>query len=161
MIPQAQGFEHKIERIVDHICVGMMLIAFGITFAHIIGRYVLRAPIFYSEELARFCFIWASLLGASIVHRMDEHTSVTYFVGLLPPKARHALAIARSVVILALLGGLIYQGFRLSWIRRGLRLSALNWSWIWFYSALPVGSVLMVFTTIRHIRARVREFRAA
>ena len=153
-------FGAGVERVIDYVCIALMSVAFGITFAHIIGRYVLRAPIFFSEELARYCFIWASLLGASIVHRNDEHTSVTYFVGLLPPKVGKILYIARSVIILLLLVGLFYQGVRLSYVRRGLRLAALRWSWTWLYSSLPAGALLMIFSTVKHIRTKVRELRA-
>lgn len=155
----ARSIGARAEKFIDFICIGLMSVAFGITFAHIIGRYILRAPIFYSEELARYCFIWACMLGASIVHRDDEHTAVTYFVGLLPQKAGKILYIMRSVVILLLLIGLVYQGARLSYVRRGLRLAALRWSWTWLYSALPAGALLMIFSTIKHIRTKVRELR--
>jgi len=148
-----------VERAVNGLCIGLMCVAFGITFFHVIGRYILRAPIFYSEELARFCFIWTTFLGASIVHRNDEHTAVTYFEGKLPFKARTVFYIIRSVIILLLLIGLAYYGILQSIARGELRMPATGISWTYVYSSLAVGSVLMTFSTVKHIRNAVNSLR--
>ncbi len=145
---------------VNGVSIGLMCVAFVITFLHVIGRYVLRAPIFYSEELARFCFIWTTFLGASIVHRNDEHTAVSYFVGKLPFKTRTVFYIIRSVIILLLLIGLAYYGFLQSIARSELRMPATGISWTYVYSSLAVGSVLMTFSTVKHIRNAVNSLRS-
>jgi len=146
-----------LEKATDYVCVGLMGVAFLITFLHIIGRYVLRAPIFFSEELARYCFVWTCMLGASIVNRKDEHTNVTYFVELLPKKAQALLYIFRGVCIVALLAAVSYYGILLSVKMRTVETAAMSLSWGLIYISMPIGSALIIISTIGHIAAKARE----
>jgi len=146
-----------IDRGTDTLCFVFMSVGFVITFFHIIGRYILKAPIFYSEELARYCFIWACMLGAAVVNRNDEHTSVTYFTTFLPKRAQIHLYLVRQVAILLLLATLIYYGVALSIRMRTVHTAAMDLSWAFIYMALPVGSLLLILTTLRLIAAKVRE----
>ena len=148
-----------IDRATDTLCLVFMSVGFVITFFHIIGRYILKTPIFYSEELARYCFIWACMLGASVVNRNDEHTSVNYFTTLLPKRAQGWLYIGRELVIVLLLAALIYYGVALSVKMNTVRSAAMEISWSFIYMALPVGSLLLIITTLRLIAAKARELR--
>jgi TRAP-type C4-dicarboxylate transport system permease small subunit len=148
-----------IDRATDAFCLIFMSVGFVITFFHIIGRYLLKMPIFFSEELARYCFIWACMLGASVVNRTDEHTNVNYFVGLLPKRTQAWLYIGRQIAILALLGTLIYYGVALSIKMNTVETAAMEISWTYIYMALPVGSVLLIITTLRLIATKARELR--
>jgi TRAP-type C4-dicarboxylate transport system permease small subunit len=149
-----------IDRTTDIFCFAFMSVGFVITFFHMIGRYILKAPIFFSEELARYCFIWSCMLGASVVNRTDEHTSVTFFTTLLPKRAQAWFYIGREVVILLLLAVLIYYGVTLSVKMRTVQSAAMEISWSYIYMALPVGSLLLIITTFRLIAAKVRELKS-
>ena len=148
-----------IDRATDAFCLIFMSVGFVITFFHIIGRYLLKMPIFFSEELARYCFIWACMLGASVVNRTDEHTNVNYFIGLLTKRTQAWLYIGRQVAILALLGTLICYGVALSIKMNTVETAAMEISWTYIYMALPVGSVLLIITTLRLIATKARELR--
>jgi TRAP-type transport system small permease protein len=148
-----------IERTVDAACFVFMSIGFVITFFHIIGRYILRAPIFFSEELARYCFIWACMLGASVVNRRDEHTNVTFFTMLLPKRVQAWLYIGRELVILVLLASLIYHGIDLSIRMRTVYSAAMEISWAFMYMALPATCALLILSTIRLIAIKARELK--
>ena len=141
----------------DVVCVTMMSVAFLITIAHIIGRYILQAPIYFSEELARYFFIWVVMLGASIVNRNDEHTNVSFFVSKLPKKLDAALYVARELVIIFVLATTVYYGIVLSYTMRTVETSALGWSWALIYISLPIGSVLMILTTVRLIANKIKN----
>ncbi len=62
----------------------------------ILARYTGYIPRYiWTEELARFCFIWIILVGSMIAIRDDDHFSVD----LLPtPKGRKGRAVARLFV---------------------------------------------------------------
>lgn len=147
------------DRVTDIFCLAFMSVGFVITFFHIIGRYVLKAPIYYSEELARYCFIWACMLGASVVNRADEHTNVNYFTTFLPTRAQGWLYIGRQIAILLLLATLIYYGVALSVRMNTVHSAAMDISWSYIYMALPVGSLLLIVTTCRLIAAKMRELK--
>ena len=148
-----------IDRTTDVFCLVFMSVGFVITFFHIIGRYLLKMPIYFSEELARYCFIWACMLGASVVNRTDEHTNVNFFTTLLAKRAQGWLYIGRQVAILGLLITLIYYGIALSIKMNTVETAAMEISWTYIYMALPVGSVLLIITTLRLIAAKARELR--
>jgi TRAP-type C4-dicarboxylate transport system permease small subunit len=149
-----------IDSATDIFCLAFMSVGFVITFFHIIGRYILKAPIFFSEELARYCFIWSCMLGASVVNRKDEHTSVNFFTTLLSKRAQARLYIGREVAILILLVALIYYGVTLSFKMRTVYSAAMEISWSLIYMALPVGSLLLIISTLRLIGAKARELKA-
>ena len=149
-----------IEKATDVVCVTLMSIGFIITFFHIIGRYILRMPIFFSEELARYCFVWSCMLGASIVNRKDEHTNVTFFVGLMPKKGQALLYILREFVIITLLAALIYYGLTLAYTMRTVETAAMEISWGIIYFCLPLGSFLVILSTCRLIHAKFLEYKS-
>jgi TRAP-type C4-dicarboxylate transport system permease small subunit len=69
-------------------------------------RYVLEAPLPWSEESARFMLVWLSMLGACIATREGQHFLFRWFALFLPGEARFwlrrlcdLLAIAILVVI--------------------------------------------------------------
>jgi TRAP-type C4-dicarboxylate transport system permease small subunit len=150
-----------VDKLTDQACFILMCVAFLITFFHIIGRYVLKMPIFYSEELARYCFVWSCMLGAAIVNRRNEHTSVTYFAELLPKKLQGFLFIFREIIILILLASLIYYGTRLSYTMRTVKTAAMSVSWAAIYMSLPVSSILLIISTIKLILEKARELKTA
>lgn len=150
-----------IAKATDYACVFLMSVAFLITFFHIIGRYVLKTPIFFSEELARYCFVWSCMLGASIVNRKDEHTNVTYFVGLLPKKAQDVLYVARGLVILVLLAALMNLGTTLAVKMRTVETAAMAISWSVIYISLPVGSFLIILSTLNLMVKRIKSLTKA
>ncbi|MGI9521133.1 MAG: TRAP transporter small permease [Hyphomicrobiaceae bacterium] len=67
----------------------------------IISRYVDFVPRYiWTEEIARFCFIWIIMIGAMIAVRHDSH----FDVDLLPrPKSEYGVGLARAIVHLTML----------------------------------------------------------
>ena len=51
-------------------------------------RYVLGSSLSWSEESARFLFIWVVLLGASMGVKESFHVSVTLFKDMLPRRIK-------------------------------------------------------------------------
>ena len=69
-------------------------------FAQVFGRYVLNASPSWSEELARFAFIWCSSLGAACALDKGGHAAITVLGDHLPRGAERILRTAMTVVIL-------------------------------------------------------------
>ena len=150
-----------LEKAEESVSTILMVVAFGIIFAHIIGRYVLGAPIYFSEEVARYAFIWACMIGASIVFRTDGHTKVDYFVSFLPPTAQVLLDILRNVIIIIFLGVVVATGTALAFKMRTVPTAALEWSWAYVYASAPVGALLMIVNALRHIARKAGVLRGA
>ena len=54
----------------------------------VVSRYIFNAPIAWSEEFARYSFVWISYIGCAYCVSVDAHTGITAFRDALPPKAK-------------------------------------------------------------------------
>lgn len=116
--------------------------------AEVFFRYVLNSSLYFSEELSRFCFIWAGFLGASLAVRADGHIGLTLLVDRLSPHPRRWMLAVAKVLVLALLAVIIVTGASVlpdQWVQQT---STLGFSVFWFYLAVPVGAALMAIQVI-------------
>ena len=129
-----------------------------IMFIQVFFRYVLNNSLSWSEELAKYLFVWMTFLGAALCLRDKAHIGVDYFVSLLPGHFRHAVERFNLLVITVFSGVVAVTGF--AWVVRirGTETPALGWPLnTVFYGALPVGSVLMVFYGIRRLLSQCKR----
>ena len=56
-----------------------------ILFAGVISRYVFDSPIFWTDELAAFLFLWLAMLGTVVALRRDGHMRLTTLVNWVRP----------------------------------------------------------------------------
>jgi len=129
-----------------------------IMFIQVFFRYVLNNSLSWSEELAKYLFVWMTFLGAALCLRDKLHIGVDYFVSLLPVQIQQAVQRFNLVLITVFSGVVALTGF--AWVVRirGTDTPALGWPLnIVFYGALPVGSVLMVFYGIRQLVSQFKR----
>ncbi len=107
-------------------------------------RYVLNAPISWSEELARYLMIWIGLVGASVTLRHGEHIRITAIRDRLPAPVR----LLGDLVVAALIGWFLWIMTVEGWAaaERGARQvsPALRVSMMWPLLAVPVAGALML-----------------
>ena len=76
----------------------------------IFSRYTALIPSYiWTEEMARFCFIWASMIGAMVGIREGTH----FVVDLWPPmrpRAQAALRLVSSLFVLVFAGAFLWWG---------------------------------------------------
>jgi TRAP-type C4-dicarboxylate transport system permease small subunit len=119
-----------------------------VTAAQVVFRFILKAPLGWSDELATFAFVWFSLLGAALGVREGAHIGVDAFVRVLPRAPQRWLTIGSLVLVQAFLVSLIKLGLDLL-IRIGdQRSSGLQIQVFWVYLALPVSATLMLVHTL-------------
>lgn len=67
------------------LAVGSLMVALVFcVFAQVIIRYLTYQPLAWTEEAARFVFIWLSLLGAALAARRGTHFGVEVLLRALP-----------------------------------------------------------------------------
>ncbi len=84
---------YRLLQIVITLLMGLLIVPVGM---QVLSRYTGIIPRYiWTEEVARFCFIWIIMLGAMIAVRDDTH----FDVDVLPkPKTKRGLAISRLAV---------------------------------------------------------------
>ena len=75
----------------------------------VILRYCFNASNSWSEELARYLFIYDVMLAASIAIRKNSHLQVDFLINLLKPKQKAAFTSVATVL------GIVFLGFLFSY----------------------------------------------
>jgi TRAP-type C4-dicarboxylate transport system permease small subunit len=143
---------HSLSDFLNRICELVLIILLGamavVIFLQVLFRYVLHLPLFWTEELARYCLVWASLLGAAVALKRGEHIAVTFFLDTFPKRAARALTIVAQVSVLLILVVMVWGGIKLVLVTSAQISPALRISMAVPYLALPVGAVIMLFHVV-------------
>ncbi len=118
--------------------------------AQVFMRYVLRSPLRWSEELARFCFVWMTFLGAGLLAKHSQHMTITFFADRTPPSVQWFLALLNEVLIAALSVMALLQGTRILQVSWSMLTPALRFPMFFFYVAAPVGLTIVAVYAARN-----------
>ena len=126
-------------------------------FIQVVMRYVFGNSLSWSEELARYLFVWQVWIGASYSARNRSHLRITFIKDRLASAARKKLEILVTVIWIAFAVFIAIRGFSLVARVYGFnqRSSALRMPMAYAHLAVPVGCSLMI---IRLIENTVKDF---
>ena len=130
-------------RMVRWALVGIFSLMIAVTFAQVIFRYVLRSPLPWSEELARYCFVWIVFLGATLGLERGAHIGVDILTILLPGRVQRWLAAVNEVLILAFVLLIILASVSVVDANRLQFSPALGLQMAKVYLAIPLGMAVM------------------
>jgi TRAP-type C4-dicarboxylate transport system permease small subunit len=111
----------------------------------VICRYVLHVSLSFTEELARFLFIWVTFLGSAMALKKDQHVKMDLLVRQFPEIAQKAVRFVLFLVSLIAYWILIYYGFVLVKKTVYQTSAALGLPMSYIYFAVPVCGILMAF----------------
>lgn len=96
------------------------------TIIQVLCRYFLKVSVPWTEELARFAFIWATMLGASVLVKTKGHPAVDVLTGKLKGVATQWLAVH-----------FVKQGIRVNAIAPGFLSTQQNKTLLWNEDGSP------------------------
>lgn len=115
---------------------------FLILLAQVIMRYVFSHPLTWSEEAARFIFVYVSFIGISYAYRQKGHIRMEVVVNLFPQAVRRGLEVLINLGTIALFCYMIPFSFRFIGIQAGVKATATHIPMSIVYTALPLGMAL-------------------
>jgi tripartite ATP-independent transporter DctM subunit len=118
-----------------------------ILLAGVVFRFVLRAPLVWSDELASILFLWLAMLGSVIALQRAQHMRLTALVSAVPRRSQailQALATGAALLFLILVMPHAVDYAEDQWF---IETPALGWSDMVRAGALPVGFALMLITS--------------
>ena len=115
---------------------------FLILLAQVIMRYVFSRPLTWSEEAARFIFVYVSFIGLSYAYRQKGHIRMEVVVNLFPQAVRRGLEVLINLGTIALFCYMIPFSFRFIGIQAGVKATATHIPMSIVYTALPLGMAL-------------------
>jgi TRAP-type transport system small permease protein len=77
-----------------------LLIMFFSLFLQLLFRYVLKNPLGFTEEVARYSYIWLTFIGVSLMIKKRGHIRIDYFVEKLPLKIKIVVRIMSEALVI-------------------------------------------------------------
>ncbi len=71
-----------------------------VTFAAVVMRYVLKAPLLWQEEAQAFCQVWMIFLGASVAFRQGSIVAIEMVVDALPEKGKRIMEYVVDMIVI-------------------------------------------------------------
>jgi TRAP-type C4-dicarboxylate transport system permease small subunit len=143
------GLDRLLGRLEAMLLAAMVAAITAVTFAQVFTRYVTENPLIWTEEVARYLFVWITLIGAAAAVRTHGHYGLDILRYYAPP-LRPVLGALTMLVVAAFLALLLYTGIAET-RQAALQMSpALQVRMHWAYLALPVGAALALWHVIAH-----------
>ena len=149
---------HTLNTFFNRIISSILIVIFGamvvIIFAQVIFRYALNLPLAWSEELARYLFIWATFFGASIAFYNDTHIRMGSFVDAIANvRCRGALLLIADLFTMSFLAMYVWSGFDVSSRILMTTQAATSMEWLPIgavYLGIPIGSLFMLLNVLNY-----------
>ena len=141
-----------LDRALTAVCVVLFAALVLVVAWQVFSRQVLGSPSGWSEELAKYLFIWLGLFGAALVFGERGHVAMDIVVRRLPRTAQVVLAVVVQLAILVFTGlALLWGGFLVSQLAWNQNLTGLPITVGPLYLALPISGALIAFYTLFHL----------
>lgn len=105
--------------------VTMMLIVVTV-FIQILFRYVIKSPLIWSEEFAKFMFPWLIFSGAALASRINSHIKIDYFADKLPDRLQSILNKIIQIASFLFCMIVIFYTIPLAESQKGMKSTALG-----------------------------------
>ncbi|QVL37730.1 TRAP transporter small permease [Aminirod propionatiphilus] len=130
-----------------------------LVFFQVVMRYVFHNSLSWSEELARYIFLWQTWLGASYAVRQRRHLRVEMVADRFRGRNRVRFELFVLVVWFAFSLFLAYQGSRMTLflVRTGQLSAAMRIPISWAYASVPVGCAMMALRLVGEVRLVLRR----
>jgi len=137
-------------RIVEDVCFILVIVLAAVVFFQVFNRFILKAPLAWTEELAMLLFQWVVFLGAAVGVKRMSHFGIDLVVEMLPQKTRRRMERIIPLSIGAIALTLIIEGIELLKLTQFQGYTTMPFSHAWATAAMPVSGFLMILYLIQH-----------
>lgn len=135
-------------RVEESILGAILVLILVIASAGVLSRYVLSAPLPWTEPLARYLLIWLTMLGAAVLVKHRAHIQITFLYDMAPRRVKPWIDLFVVLVQLAVAVYMVVFG-------AALALSTPATTAVPFvtlslvYAIVPVAGLLIAAYTVR------------
>ncbi|MDT8862108.1 TRAP transporter small permease [Alkalihalobacillus sp. MEB130] len=146
------------EYLEEYVLILLSILTVVIVFTQVFMRYVLGDSLTWSEEVARYLFIWMIYIGVSYGVKKGKHLGVDAFPMMFEKKGK--LIIDMIATIAFFIFAVVISYFGLDIVLRVTRESAaLEIPMGWVYAAPVVGMVLTAIRLVQKFIWQVKELK--
>jgi TRAP-type C4-dicarboxylate transport system permease small subunit len=148
-----------LDLILKYIIVTFSISMVLIIFAQVITRYLFKTPLSWSEELARYIFIWVIFLGTAVAVGKNNHIVIDFIIRYLPERYKVFGDLVVNVIIAIYLVIITYSSYKVLPVVASSLTSALQISYSYVYAALPISSLITIVYLLDNIFSDISELR--
>ncbi|WP_227935210.1 TRAP transporter small permease [Alkalihalobacillus deserti] len=147
------------KNIESFILIVLSILTVVVVFVQVFMRYILDSSLVWSEELARYAFIWLIYIGVSFGVKKQAHIKVDAFALLFKRKGQLVLGICANLTFLIFAVLLAYYSFEV--VANVTRSSpAMNIPMQWVYAAPMVGLLLTAIRIIQQMKIQIQTYKS-
>lgn len=147
------------DRLEEYLVVAFVAATTLLIFYQVFMRYVFSASPGWSEEIARFMYVWESWLGISLTQKYSKHIKLEVLISKLTGKPLYWCNIAADVFTILICILLVVFGFAaMNQIFAMHQLSSATHIPMWIvYFACPFSCFLMIIRLLRDIKIQIHS----
>lgn len=149
------------DRLVRMLLVPFAVFTILIVFFEVLMRYVFKAPIITSIELARLGFVWSCFLGATVCFKRGKHIQFVFLTERFGPRGRRITQRTVDLLSLGFFFFLLVKGMGMAQAVEATYFPALGWSQLWLYLPLPVNALFMLIHAIAQLGDHLDDAKAS
>lgn len=147
---------------IEEILLGFMLLTMlVICTMQVIWRYVLESALSWSEELARYIFVWLVWVAAAYATKKMRHLRITFLQERCPQDKQWIfdLFALAAMIVFAVIFGIYAVKVVYIIFRTGQRSPAMQMPMWIAYLSVPVGIILLGFRAVENVVLLLKEVR--
>lgn len=134
----------------------LFIVLFIILLVQVFGRTpVFTGPV-WTEELARWLWVWMAFIAIAEVERQDSQLRMAFLADALPEGARRVLFTAIDLIYLGIMGHLCLIGYRTvlrTWNNESVTLPVSD---ALLYASALVASIFILIRILQRLRGRLQ-----
>jgi len=144
--------ENKVMKLVDFIIILLMFSLVFLVFFQVINRFLLQIPAAWTEEMARYNFVWVSLYGSVKALNEKSHLSVDVIVETMKSeRGKMIIDVISSSLIVVFASVLLVTGYMYTVNNFGVDCEFGPFPLSIIYSAVPISAFLLLMVSVKHI----------
>ena len=131
-------------------------------FMEVFRRFFLSYSSIWSEEIARYAFIYITWIGAAAAIKERAHIRIDVILPLLPNKGKAIVFIFGDIITLILACIALYWSMEpvLNSINFGSVTHGLRISHAWFLAAVPLGFTMIIWRLLQSMKRDLSDLKA-
>lgn len=140
-VPAGAGLAKGLDRLLETICVLLMLGSVLIACLQVVMRYGFHTGVPWAEEVAVWAFCWAIFLGMAVAVGRDSHIAIDTLPKMLSQRNQTRIRFFNRAIIAAASVMFVVHGW--VYVTKSIQASpAMQWPMKYYFLAIPVGGVL-------------------
>lgn len=145
------------ETIVSKVLIVLLLFAVVVGAMQVFTRVVLKSPLSWTEEAARFSFVYLSFLGAFVGYRRSSHFNMDFLIGKMQGSILKLFNVICDSIVLIISLLVVKNGYGMILLTMAQRSPILKLKMSWVYGVVPVAFFMIALHAIERLYDHMTE----